>query len=52
MIDINTAYAEGMDDSINGDNLNPFDPDTQPDEWKSYEKGYIQGVMSDWVGEA
>jgi ribosome modulation factor len=44
------AFAEGFDDGIKGDNYNPYDELTHQDEWKSYENGYLQGVMDGWTG--
>ena len=43
---MNMAYAEGFDDGQRGNNYNPYDFTTHPDEWQSYEDGYLQGVMS------
>jgi trans-aconitate methyltransferase len=45
---VNMAYAEGMDDGIRGDNLNPFDSEDQNEQWKSYEAGYLAGIMADY----
>jgi hypothetical protein len=45
---VNMAYAEGMDDGIRGDNLNPFDPDSNEDQWRAYEQGFMSGVMADY----
>jgi hypothetical protein len=44
---VNMAYAEGMDDGIRGDNLNPFDPDMNEDQWRAYEQGFMSGVFAD-----
>jgi hypothetical protein len=43
---VNMAFAEGWEDAERGDNLNPFDYDTHPEEWQAYEDGYIKGVMA------
>ena len=44
---VEMAYAEGMDDAINGDNLNPYDSVTQPGEFQSYEQGFLDGLFAD-----
>ena len=44
---VEMAYAEGMDDAENGDNLNPYDQVTQPGEFQSYEQGFLDGLFAD-----
>jgi hypothetical protein len=44
----NMAYAEGMDDGIRGDNLNPFDSEDQNEQWKSYEAGFLAGALAEY----
>ena len=34
---MNMAYAEGWDDGQRGDNYNPYDFTTHPDEWEKLE---------------
>ena len=42
---LDMSYAEGVDDGHKGNNYNPYDEDTQPDEFLAYETGFTHGLF-------